>query len=78
MKRIEDLPSIQLWDHFLVYTISLGVAEHVIKVLKKLIQTNWPNGMFYSNQNGTIYYPVSDFNETFTNSYNCEFFCERK
>ena len=37
MKRIEDLPSIQLWDHFLVYAISLGVAEHVIKVLKKLI-----------------------------------------
>ena len=34
MKRIEDLPSIQLWDHFLVYAISLGVAEHVIKVLK--------------------------------------------
>jgi hypothetical protein len=70
MKRIEDLPSIQLWDHFLVYAISLGVAEHVIKVLKKLIPDQLPNSIFYSNQNGTIYYPVSDFNSTFTSSYN--------
>ena len=70
MKRIEDLPSIQLWDHFLVYAISLGVAEHVIKVLKKLIPDQLPNSVFYSTQNGTIYYPVSDFNKTFTSSYN--------
>ena len=70
MSRVEDLPSIQLWDHFLVYAISLGVAEHVIKVLKKLIPDQLSDSVFYSNQTGTIYYPVSDFNSTFTSSYN--------
>ena len=70
MSRVEDLPSIQLWDHFLVYAISLGVAEHVIKMLKKLIPNQLSDSVFYSNQNGTIYYPVSDFNSTFTSSYN--------
>lgn len=70
MSRVEDLPSIQLWDHFLVYAISLGVAEHVIKVLKKLIPDQLSDSVFYSNQTGTIYYPVSDFNRTFTSSYN--------
>jgi len=70
MKRIEDLPSIQLWDHFLVYAISLGVAEHVIKVLKKLIPDQLPDSVFYSSQTGTIYYPIADFNSAFSSSYN--------
>jgi len=43
-----DLPSIQIWDHLLVYAISLGVAEEVIEVLEEKFPEWIQESIYYS------------------------------
>ena len=69
MSRVEDLPSIQIWDHFLVYAISLGVAENLIKILKKIIPDQLSQSVFYSEHMGTLYNPVPKLDEVLSTSF---------
>ena len=65
-----DLPSIQIWDHLLVYAISLGVAEQVIEVLEEKFPDWIQESVFYSLTYG---WQMAVYNEilqdTFTDSY---------
>ena len=65
-----DLPSIQIWDHLLVYAISLGVAEQVIEVLEEKFPDWIQESVFYSPTYG---WQMAVYNEilqdTLTDSY---------
>ena len=65
-----DLPSIQIWDHLLVYAISLGVAEQVIEVLEEKFPDWIQESVFYSPTYG---WQMAVYNEilqdSFTDSY---------
>lgn len=65
-----DLPSIQIWDHLLVYAISLGVAEEVIEVLEEKFPDWIQESVFYSPTYG---WQMAVYNEilqdSFTDSY---------
>ena len=66
-----DLPSIQIWDHLLVYAISLGVAEEVIEVLEEKFPEWIQESVFYSPTYGwqmAIYHDI--LQDTFFDSYN--------
>ena len=66
-----DLPSIQIWDHLLVYAISLGVAEEVIEVLEEKFPEWIQESIYYSPTYGwqlAIYHDV--LQDTFFDSYN--------
>lgn len=49
---LAEVPSIIIWDHILVYAISMGVADKVIKALGKLIPDLLKDSVFYSQTNG--------------------------
>lgn len=65
-----DLPSIQIWDHLLVYAISLGVAEQVIEVLEEKFPEWIQKSVFYSPTYGWQMAVYNDIlQDTFTDSY---------
>lgn len=47
-----EVAAIQLWDHLLVYAISLGVAEQVIEVLSDKFPEVLESSLFYSSDYG--------------------------
>jgi len=71
-----EIPSIAVWEHYLVYAISLGVAEKVISRLK-VVLTNQD----ISFRNSTYLYTMTDrngnlnssmfksFNKTFSSAF---------
>lgn len=65
-----EIAAIQLWDHILVYAISLGVAEQVIKVLSvqfpEIVETSTFYSTDYGWQMATYQLLLSN---TFTHSY---------
>ena len=66
-----DLPSIQIWDHLLVYAISLGVAEEVIEVLEEKFPEWIQESIYYSPTYGwqlAMYHNI--LQDTFFDSYN--------
>lgn len=66
-----EVMAIQLWDHILVYAISLGVAKEVIAALTKHFPEVLETSVFYTPDTGlqwTIYHQT--LQHTFASSYN--------
>ncbi|MCQ9210793.1 DUF2207 domain-containing protein [Granulicatella seriolae] len=67
---LAEVPSIIIWDHILVYAISMGLADKVIKALGKLIPDLLKDSAFYSQTNGwqmASYYTL--LNSNFSKAY---------
>ncbi len=63
-----EVPSIILWEHYLVYAISLGVAKEVIKQLPLVFRESDLNNPQLTFLYGMSYGHFSNFERTFNNT----------
>jgi uncharacterized membrane protein len=66
--REAEVPSIILWEHYLVYAISLGVAKEVIKQLPLVFRESDLNNPQLTFLYGMSYGHFSNFERTFNNT----------
>lgn len=64
------LPSIVIWEYYLVYAISLGVAKEVIKQLPLVFSDNDLNDVHLTYMYGGAYGYLSGFNTVFSDTIN--------
>jgi len=65
-----EVPSIILWEHYLVYAISLGVAKKVIKQLPLVFKENELANPQLTFLYGMSYGHFNNFEKTFNNTIN--------
>ncbi|GGE35002.1 DUF2207 domain-containing protein [Streptococcus himalayensis] len=66
-----DIESVIIWDHILVYAVSLGVAKEVIQRLKQVFPEGLPTTNFNADYQSFIYNTafLNQFNHSFQQSY---------